>query len=133
MKCPDNYNKLIFPLKKCVNNCTNESEYKFEYNNSCYKECPNETIQNESDYKCYDNKKVETTFINDNINTPTPIEKDKRDEEIENFRGKINDFNVNESNNDIITTVDNVQIQLTTSDNQKNKTNKNTSTIQPSI
>ena len=41
----------------------------------------------------------------------------------------VNDFNVSEKVEDIIEVKDNVQLQMTTSDNQKNNTNKNISTI----
>ena len=48
---------------------------------------------------------------------------------MDNFRGMVNDFNVSEKVEDIIEVKDNVQFQMTTSDNQKNNTNKNISTI----
>ena len=38
-KCPDNY-KLIKEKNKCIDNCTKDDEYHFEFNNSCLKECP---------------------------------------------------------------------------------------------
>ena len=41
----------------------------------------------------------------------------------------ISDFNVSENKEDIISTKDNVQFQMTTSNNQKNNSNKNMSTI----
>ena len=41
----------------------------------------------------------------------------------------ISDFNISENKGDIIKIEDNVQYQMTTSDNQKNNTNKNMSTI----
>ena len=46
-----------------------------------------------------------------------------------NFRGKVSDFNISENKEDIIETKNNVQYQMTTSENQKNNTNKNMSTI----
>ena len=63
-------------------------------------------------------------FINQQI-----INKEERDKELDNFREIISDFNVSEKKEDIITTKGNIQFQITTSDNQKNNTNKNTSTI----
>ena len=38
-RCPDNYNKLIKDIKKCVSNCSNDNKYKYEYNNTCYEKC----------------------------------------------------------------------------------------------
>ena len=40
--CPDGY-KLIKYKNKCINNCSNEDLYRYEYNNSCYETCPNNT------------------------------------------------------------------------------------------
>ena len=34
--CPYNYSKLIRNKKKCVDNCTNDSKYIYEYENECY-------------------------------------------------------------------------------------------------
>ena len=34
--CPENY-RLIKEKNLCINNCTNDDEYKFEFNNRCYK------------------------------------------------------------------------------------------------
>ena len=48
---------------------------------------------------------------------------------MENFRAMISDFNVSEDKEDVVTTKDNVQFQITTSNNQKNNTNKNISTL----
>ena len=122
--CPDKYKKIINEKKKCTDDCKNDDFYKYEYNNICYHECPDDTIMDEAEYICYDKKFIETTIIIDNSN----ITKDERDEEMENFRGKVSDFNISE-NKDILSKKDNVQYQMTTSDNQKNNTNKNTSSI----
>ena len=45
--------KLISELAKCVNNCSEDENYKYEYENKCYKECPNETISStENEFIC---------------------------------------------------------------------------------
>ena len=41
-KCPDNYS-LIEEKNLCINNCSEDNEYKYEYNNTCYKENPYNT------------------------------------------------------------------------------------------
>ena len=44
--CPEGY-KLINSTNKCIDKCANDNiyNYKFEYNNVCYKNCPNNTIK----------------------------------------------------------------------------------------
>ena len=71
LKCPDNYNKLIYDERRCVNNC-NETEYnKYEFRKVCYKSCPLELsyIFNENDYLCGFSCPFEKPFekINDQI------------------------------------------------------------------
>ena len=43
-ECPSNYNKLISYKKECIDNCQNDIKYKYEFNNECFIECPNGTI-----------------------------------------------------------------------------------------
>ena len=35
-KCPENKTKLIKEKRECIENCSNDNIYKFEYNNECY-------------------------------------------------------------------------------------------------
>ena len=42
-KCPEGY-KTIESKKKCIKNCINDYQYKYEYNNYCYEGCPSDTI-----------------------------------------------------------------------------------------
>ena len=46
-ECPENYNKLISNLSKCIDKCENENNYKYEYKNKCFSECPEGTMKNE--------------------------------------------------------------------------------------
>ena len=39
-ECPIGY-KLIINKNKCIDNCTKDNIYQFEFNNSCYNICPN--------------------------------------------------------------------------------------------
>ena len=52
--CPNEYNKLIKEKNKCVNNCKIDETYQYEFNNTCYIKCPNETIElkNDNNYLC---------------------------------------------------------------------------------
>ena len=48
-QCPVFKSKLVEEKKKCVHNCRDDDTYRFEYNNKCYKECPepeNKIIEN---------------------------------------------------------------------------------------
>ena len=38
-KCPEDKSKLIIEKGECVNNCSKDYLYKYEYNNSCFKSC----------------------------------------------------------------------------------------------
>ena len=42
-KCYSPYNISIKKKKKCIDECKNDGEYIYEYNNTCYKECPENT------------------------------------------------------------------------------------------
>ena len=39
--CPINISKLLIPQKnQCIDDCTKDSEYQYEFRHTCYKECP---------------------------------------------------------------------------------------------
>ena len=52
--CPNEYNKLIKERNKCINSCKNDNIYQYEFNNTCYKECPEGTISinKDNNYFC---------------------------------------------------------------------------------
>ena len=54
--CPQNYKNLITPRKKCIDDCKKDdfNEYLYEYNNTCLKECPQETKNYEEEKLCLD-------------------------------------------------------------------------------
>ena len=41
LKCPDKYQYLILEKKQCIDECYKDSEYQYEFQKKCYKECPN--------------------------------------------------------------------------------------------
>ena len=43
-QCIADYNKLIKEKKECINDCSKDNIYKYEYNNICYQLCPENTI-----------------------------------------------------------------------------------------
>ena len=64
-KCQGYFNKAILNKSKCIDDCKNDKIYKYDFNNICYRECPNGTFQNEIDFICYQIKNIETTIINE--------------------------------------------------------------------
>ena len=115
--CPTNFNKLIKEKNKCIDKCENDDTYKFEFNNTCYEQCPNGT--NHTNNTCYEIYEPE---VDEDLN-------------IEKFKKNIfNDQiikNILENKEDYIITKDNITFQITSTENQKinnNKTN-NISTI----
>ena len=53
--CPDEYNLLINDKGKCINNCSLDNIYQFQYNGECLKGCPTNTSDKEYNYLCQDN------------------------------------------------------------------------------
>ena len=50
--CPENYEKLVDDKKRCIDKCSNDDLYKYEYQKKCGKECPAFTI--DKDFVCED-------------------------------------------------------------------------------
>ena len=54
-ECPKEYNKLIADKNKCIDECKNDNIYKYKYenNNQCYQNCPeNSSINETNNYTC---------------------------------------------------------------------------------
>ena len=66
--CPDNYNKLIQNKRKCVNNCSSDDIYKYEYNNECFKGCPNSTVFSLEKKICIDELSETINYITNTKN-----------------------------------------------------------------
>ena len=115
--CPIEYNKTIKEKNKCIDDCKKDDKYKYEYNNICYDKCPKKTYLNETNYICYPIKTNE-------------IAKEELAQNLQQFREEyIFDFNISANQEDFIRVKDNMAFQVTTSDNQKNNTNKNITSI----
>ena len=54
-QCPNKYNKTIKIKKKCIDFCKNDNIYKYEFNNTCYSNCPIGTyiLEDKKDYVCF--------------------------------------------------------------------------------
>ena len=50
-ECPNGYKK-IGDKNKCILNCSDDGDYRFEYKDSCYQSCPEGTILSNFDYLC---------------------------------------------------------------------------------
>ena len=50
--CPENFNKLIPNKSQCIDDCSKDSDYPYEFRNTCFKECP-KNISYVSDTKNY--------------------------------------------------------------------------------
>ena len=61
--CSGIYNKLIIEKKRCIDDCKNDDIYKYEYNNICYKKCPNGTIFNQKNNICLEEQNIQSTII----------------------------------------------------------------------
>ena len=72
-QCPIEANLLIKDKGKCIDNCINDNEYKFQLNYECVKECPKEdTTPDENNICRLKNKKkcylYSDFFLNVNYN-----------------------------------------------------------------
>lgn len=52
--CPDNYNLFIKEKGKCINNCSLDDTYKYQYSGECLSQCPPNTNDNKKEYFCQD-------------------------------------------------------------------------------
>jgi len=62
-----NSKKYIIDDNLCIDNCSMDKIYKYEYNNICYKNCPNNTILADDNYSCIiiDNHKEHIDYMDD--------------------------------------------------------------------
>jgi len=51
-QCPDESNLLIREKRQCVDNCSKDSKYKYQYNGECIEKCPDDTFQDEKEHLC---------------------------------------------------------------------------------
>jgi len=110
--CPEDYSKIIKEKNQCIDNCINDDIYQYEYNNRCYKICPNGTNYINNNKICYDNDETIESIIQNEISRTREYLKS----------GKMN-------NTDYIMNIFYVTIQIANSENQKNNTQKNMSSI----
>ena len=119
-KCPENYKFLIPERRECISKCKNDNNYTFEYNNTCYKQCPNNTYY-KNNYICYDYTESKETVTDNEIST---FQNDFKNGDKEDIINNITD------NNEIYSeTIGDTILYLSTVETQKNSSDKNMSTI----
>ena len=163
-ECPFNYSKFIDKKMKCIDKCSNDDTYQFEYNNKCVESCPIEAITDNINFICKDKEVINDIKTNEIINTIQNSQHNKISDIIQNwsvenfFMGVYNSedlkdidkddiisnirediinhkidsllLNVSEgAQNDLLIKEEKILYQITTSDNQKNGTYNNISTI----
>ena len=147
-ECPENYTKFIEEKNKCIDNCTNDLKYRYEYNNKCFDSCPKGTISSSNNsYLCEINKECNPTNLflgkcqlnnnTNNINMNNSSTAEAKDKMINNIREEIMSGGMDELIDDIVTKEkkdlvvndDNTIFQITSTENQKNNKNNNLSTL----
>jgi hypothetical protein len=63
--CFQSCNKKIIEKNLCIDDCSHDNEYTLEYNNICYKSCPNGTIFISPNNSCVEYVKGESTETTD--------------------------------------------------------------------
>ena len=153
--CPEKFNKLITIKKQCIDNCQNDHVYQYEFNHTCFQECPINIIKQSEENKFYCKLKcpkkypfeiVETQNCVDNckilqrysgkciINYVSNDENNKEieEKEVENIKKELtsgfNTSEIDKGTNIVIKQKDSI-ITITTTENQKNEKSSNLSTI----
>ena len=145
-ECPNGY-KLIKEKLECINNCSNDDIYIYEFNDACYKICPNGThISSNNKYLC------ETNDLFNDISRPCDAENlfngicgtnnknsSVKDQTIINIQKEILNGNINILLNtnsinegkkkDLLIKEKYISYQITTTDSLNNKEYDNISTI----
>ena len=131
--CFSNEKKLINEKFICVSDCSNDDTYKMEYQNICYKKCPNGTYLFENNYLCQDFNAYDFFSGDFKINNNNPLIKDTLINILrtEIINGKINTNNIIKGEKiDLLLNEKDIIYQITSSENQNNKEYKNISTIE---
>ena len=106
--CPLNY-KLIIPKKKCIDDCSKDKIYRYEYQNICYEACPNNTISLDNNFIC-----KEITINEENCKlSQSKFTSSKNDVTINDLKPLTEKYANNYySSNDYVSTYDNKYISI---------------------
>ena len=94
-KCPDNKNKLVDKKGECIDNCSKDDLYKYEYNNKCYSyNITNYTQSNTNDITKENIEKTQESeihYINTYYVNENKILDENNDKIIEYMSNELND------------------------------------------
>ena len=153
--CPKNFDKFIPMKNKCIDDCQKDSDYKYEFNHTCYRECPYISVQSETkDFYCevkcpFENpyELIETQNCVNNctikergsglckINFISNEEKNNKEIEekvVESIKEELtNSFDTSDvdGGKDIVIEQKDSTVTITTTENQKNEQSSNLTTI----
>ena len=149
-ECPNGY-KLVKEKNKCIDNCTNDNKYIYEYENECYSICPSDmkpsrehiclgkkVCPEEYPYELVEfNECVENCNTLDLINKVCKINNPVANQDgIKNIRDSIKNGTLDELLDEILNTgkdltlsEEGIKYQITTTKNQKINKNVEISTI----
>ena len=103
--CPKEFNKLIESKKRCVDNCSNDDKYKYEYNNICYEYEMNILTTNVNIDENNDNNILTTNFNIDENNDNNILTTNFNIDENNDNNILTTNFDIDENNdNNILTT-----------------------------
>ena len=139
-ECPHGYNKLIREKNKCIDECSKDGDFQYEYNNECYNTCPTDTFEN--NYICKEKEQYiekitdemtisskETYFTEDIITNGETNINEKTDIGIQSNTFEKIDINPTDDNikTDLNKKTDINEIEITNTDfNLETEINKNT-------
>ena len=155
--CPKDFNKIIEDKNQCINDCSQDNYYKYEFRHSCYEECPPiiSEISSTKDYYCeaicnkeYPYEIIETQEcvnictereiqngickINYKLN-PSEIDNNYYDTFLNNiediYTSKNYDTSYLDNGNDDIIKMEKITVFFTTSKNQKQNIYSDTANI----
>ena len=148
--CPDEFSKLIPDTNECVNNCKKDLTYRYEFNNTCYENCPPETelindeycsvicteerpYENLITHECVKNCPLGDLFQNKcklkySVNPDENNDENNKDipiDLIEKIKKDLSSINISDFNpeNDDIEDIDKIIIITNTSNNQGQNNN----------
>ena len=150
-ECPNMYNKLIENKMKCIDDCSKDNIYKYEFENKCYNKCPENTKKNkyycvfqcpeDSPYEILEFKEcVNNCSMSDIVNKicilnnkNIPKNEELQEEILKNIQEKLMINEINTSNadsmEDTVIEEKGISYTITTTNNQKNNQNNNVTTI----
>ena len=139
-KCPENYIKLIVEKNRCVANCSQNNNYPYEYNNSCYKSCPENTnVFSKNEYLCKleNSKKINISDIISGLsNINNSNSEEVKADILLNIKNQLKNNELDtlldqmtKDKKDIIIKYDNIIYQITNTNNVNNQIDEKISNI----